>query len=90
MTLHKISRFIELYKSEDDVSRSHIHRGLSQLNIIGKIFRILLPRIQILGEMFTQKAKVDLDRRVLSQKCIFFSHDSFKGPYKENTFNIMN
>ena len=44
-------RFIQLYKNKCDRSECDNHRGISLLNIIGKIFsRILLPRVQILGE----------------------------------------
>ena len=47
----KDAQFIQLYKNKGDRSECDNHRGTSLLNIIGKIFsRILLPRVQILGE----------------------------------------
>ena len=47
----KDARFIQLYKNKGDRSECDNHRGIFLLNIIGKIFsRILLPRVQILGE----------------------------------------
>ena len=47
----KDAQFMQLYKNKGDRSECDNHRGISLLNIIGKIFsRILLPRVQILGE----------------------------------------
>ena len=47
----KDARFKQLYKNKGDRSECDNHRGISLLNIIGKILsRILLPRVQILGE----------------------------------------